>query len=193
MSISGLSKYHEIRTCSIIFAKPGFMIKSLLILAFPSFRSLWLFPMCMLWLSPNCWSGSWASQDLVRPFTPRLLMNASTASCMTCAMHGRWFLKADHLIAEGSGVDCSSRVIEYCGEALSVVIPSKQLSVSSKRSSTSFKCPASLASVCWPVTYHSHLAFEMGKEQVINLMERVLNFKQCPISIHIVSNDRRYG
>jgi len=45
-------------------------------------------------------------------FTPRLLMNAPKASCMTCAMHGMWFLSAGHSIAEASSIDCSSRVIK---------------------------------------------------------------------------------
>ena len=40
MSVSGLLKYLEIRTFSIIFAKPGHMADTLLILALPSFRSL---------------------------------------------------------------------------------------------------------------------------------------------------------
>jgi len=52
---------------------------------------------------------------------------------------------------------------------------------------------ASLATVCWPLTYYRQLAFVIGKEVVINLIERKLHFTQCPISIHIVSNDRRYG
>jgi len=45
-------------------------------------------------------------------FTPRLLMNAPNASCMTCAMHGMGFLKAGHSIREASSVDCCSRVME---------------------------------------------------------------------------------
>jgi len=138
-SASGLSKYHEIRTFSIIFAKPGLIADTLLILALPSPRSLWLFPMSMLSFSPNCWSHSWASQNLVWPFTLRLLMNAPKASCMTCAMHGMWFLNASHSIQEASSVDCSLRIIEKFEGALSVVIPSKRPSVSSKQSSTSFK------------------------------------------------------
>ena len=105
-------KYHEIRNFSIFFHKPGFMADTILILGLPSSRSPWLLPMSMLPFIPNCWSCSWASQDLLRPFTPRLLMNAPKASCMTCAIHGMWFLNAGHLIAEASTVDCSSRVIE---------------------------------------------------------------------------------
>jgi len=156
------------------------MADTLLILALPSFRSLWLFPMSMLSFSPNCWSRSWASQDMVRPITPRLLMNAPNASCMPCAMHGVWFLNAGHSIPEASSVDYGSRVIEKFEEALSVVIPSKRPSVSSKRSSTSFNCIASLALVCWPLTYHPELAFEMGIVQAINLIESELNFTQWP-------------
>jgi len=169
------------------------MAETFLILALPSFRSFWLFPLSMLSFSPNCWSCSWASQDLVRPFTPRLLMNAPEASCMMCAMHDMWFLNAGHSIPESTSVDCSSRVIELFEEVLSVVIPSKQPSVSSNRSRTSFKCAASLCPVCWPLTYHHELAFEMGKEQAINLIGSKLYFTQCLISIHLVSSDWRYG
>ena len=149
--IQSIMKY---ATFSIILAKPGFMAHTIVIVALPSFRSLWLFPMSTLSFSPNCWSRWWASEDLVRHFTPRLLMNAPRASWMVRAMHGMWFLKAGNWIADASSVDCSSRVIEQCEEAVSVVIPSKQPSVSSKRSNTSFKCTASLAPVCWPFTYH---------------------------------------
>ena len=53
-SILGLSKYPEIRTFLIIFAKPGIMTDTLLILVLPSFRSLWLFPMSMISFSPDC-------------------------------------------------------------------------------------------------------------------------------------------
>jgi len=152
------------------------MANTLLILALPSFRSLWLFPMSMLWFYPNCWSRSWPSQNLVRPFKPRLLMNAPKASCLTCAMHGMWFLEVGHWIAEASGVDCGWRVIECFEDALSVVIPSKRPSVRSKRSSTSFKCTASLAPVCWPLIYHPLLPFKMGTKLAINLIEPQLNF-----------------
>jgi len=62
--------------------------------------------------SANCWSPSWASQELVRPFTPRLVMNTPKASCMACAMHGMWFLIAGHWIPENSSVDCNLGVIE---------------------------------------------------------------------------------
>jgi len=44
--------------------------------------------MSMHTFSPNCWSSSWASQDLVRLFTPRVLMNAPKASCKMSAMQG---------------------------------------------------------------------------------------------------------
>jgi len=111
-SVSALSKYLEIRTFSIIFAKPGLIADTLLIVVLLSFRSLWLFPMSMLSFSSNCWLRSRASQDLVRPLTPRRLMNAPESSCMTCAMWRIWFLNAGHSIPEASSVDCSSRVIE---------------------------------------------------------------------------------
>jgi len=42
-SVSGHSKYVEICTFSIIFAKPGLMADTLLVLAFASVRSLWLY------------------------------------------------------------------------------------------------------------------------------------------------------
>jgi hypothetical protein len=100
-----------------------------------------------------------------------------------------WILNAGHSIPEASTVECSSPAIESFEEALSAVIPSQQGSVSAKRLSTSFKCTASLVPVCWPVTYHPELAFETGIEQAINIIEMELNFTQCPISIHIVSND----
>jgi len=157
-----------------------------------SFRCLWLFPMSTLSFSANCWSRSWASQDLVRPLSSRLLSNAPEASCMTCAMQGMWFLNPGHSIPEASSVDCSSRVLGWFEEAVSVVIPNKPPSVSSKQSRMSFKCSASLAPVCWLLTYHPYLASERWKEQVINLIEHGLNFTQCPISIDIVCNDRRY-
>jgi len=167
------------------------MAYTLLILALSSFRSRWLFPISMLSFSPNCWSRSCASQDLVAPCTPRLLMNAPNASCMTCAMHVMWFHKAGHWIAEASRADCSSSVIEYFEEESLVSIPSTRLSASSKRSSTPFKCKASLAPVCWHLTYHPELAFEMGKGLGINVIEHELNFTQCPISILVVTKDKR--
>jgi len=169
------------------------MADTLLILALPSFPSLWLCPMSRLEFSPNCWSGSWASQDYVRPLTPRLLMNAPKASCVTCALQGMWFLKSGQLIPEASSGNYSSRVIEEFEEAWSVVIPSKQPSVSSKQFSTCFKCMASLAPLCRPLTYHPWFAFQRWKEQAINLIECELNFTQCPIWIHKVSNDWCYG
>jgi len=169
------------------------MADTLLILALHSFRNLWLFPISMLSFSPNCWLHSWASNDLVQSFTLKLLMYAPKAGCMTYAMHGISFLNAGHSIPEASCVDCSSRVIKYFNEALSVIIPSKSPLVSSKWSSTSFKCTANLAPVCWPLTYRPQLAFERGKEQAINLIKSQLNFTQCPIPIHIQSNDQGYG
>jgi hypothetical protein len=130
---------------------------------------------------------------LVWPFTPKLLMNAPNASWVTCAIHGMWLCKAGHSIPEGSSDDCSSWVIEQFDEALSVVMASKRPLVSSKLSRTSFKCMASLAPVCWPLTYDCQLAFVIGKEVVINLIERKLHITQCPNLFHIVSNDWRYG
>jgi len=162
-------------------------------LALPSFRSLWLFPMSAVSFSLSWWSRSWASQDLLWPLTLRLLMIAPKARCMTCAMEGMWFLDAGHSIPEASRGDCSSRVIEWFEEALSVIIPSKWPLLSPKPSRMAFKCMASLAPVCWPFTYHPWLAFERWEEQVINLVEQELNFTQCPSSIHIVSNVRHYG
>jgi len=176
-----------------MFAKPGFMAVTWSILALLSFRSLWLFPMFMPSFSPNCWLHSWASNDLMWPFTPRLLRNAPKTSCMTCAMHGMLFLNADHWITDTSSVDCSSSVIEWFEEALSVVKPSKQQLVRSKRSGTTFKCITRLAPVCWPLTYHYWFAFETGNEQGINVIDSELNFMQCPIVIHMVSNDWRWG
>ena len=152
MSLSGHSQCLQIRTFSNIFANPGLITDTLLILALPSFRSLWLFPMSVLAFPPNCWSHSWASYNLVRPLTLRLFTNIPKASWMACAMHGMWCLIAGHTIPEASRVDCSSRVIKWFEEALSVVILSKRPSVSSIRSRTSFQCMASLATVCWPLT-----------------------------------------
>jgi len=169
------------------------MADTSVILALPSFQSLWLFPMSIASFSPNCGARSWASQVLVRPSSHRLLMNAPKASCMTCAMHGMWFLKAGHCIAESSSVDWNSHVIEQFEEALSVLIPSEQPSVSSIRSSTSFKCTVSFAPVWWPFHYQPWVAFKMGLEQAINFINHKLNFTLCPVSIHIVSTDRHYG
>jgi len=67
----------------------------------------------LLWaFSPNYWLHSGASQNWVQPFTHRLRMNAPRASCMTCAVHGMWFLDAGHSIPEVSTVDWSLPVIE---------------------------------------------------------------------------------
>jgi hypothetical protein len=169
------------------------MADTLLILELPSFRSLWPFLMSVLSFSPNCSSHSCASYDLVGPFTPRRLMNAPKASWMMCDIHGMWFSKAGNSIAEASSVDCSSQVIKRFDEVLSFVIPSKWPSVCSKRSRSSLKCMASLALVCWTLTYCPQLAWVIGKEVVINLIKRKLHFTQCPILIHLVSNDQRYG
>ena len=102
----------ELHTFWIIFAKPCLMANTLMILALSTFHSLWLFPMSMRSFSPNCWSRWWASQDLVRLFTPRLLMNTPVTSFMTCAMHGMWFLNAGNWMREAWKVDCSLQVIE---------------------------------------------------------------------------------
>jgi len=51
-------------------------------------------------------------------------------------------------------VDSHSQVIEKFEEALSVLIPSKRLSVSSKGSRSSFKCPATLTPICWHLIYY---------------------------------------
>jgi hypothetical protein len=107
-------------------------------------------------------------------------------------MHGMLCLNAGDSIAEASSVDCSSCVIKEFEVALAVVLPSKQPSVGSTRASN-FKFIASLASVCWPLTYYHQLALEEGTEQVINLIECALNLTQRPILIRIVSNDCHYG
>jgi len=169
------------------------MADTLLIRALPSFRSLWLFPMCMVSFSPNWWSRSLASQDLVRPFTPRLLMTAPQASCLTCTMHCMWFLRGGHSIPEAASVDCSSSVIKWFREASTVVFPNKWPSERLKWSSMSFNCSASVAPVCWRLTHHPQLAFETGEQQLINLIESGSIFTQCPMLIHPVGNDRFYG
>jgi len=151
------------------------MADTLLIIALPTFRSLWLFPMSIRSFSPQCWACSRASQDLVQPFTPKLLINALKASCMTCTMQSMWFLNAGHSIPEASSVDCSSCIIEWFEVASSVVIPSKWQSVSSEWYSTFFKCMAILAALCWLLTYHPWFAFETGTEQAINLIESEFN------------------
>jgi len=139
------------------------MADTLLILTLPSVWSLWLLPISLHSSAAYCWSCSWASQDLMWPYTPRLLMNAPKSSCMTCAMQCVWFLNAGHWIPEILKVDCSSPVIKSCEEVWSVVVPSKWLSVSSKRSRTPFKCTAKLAPVGWHLTYHPKSAFERVK------------------------------
>jgi len=168
------------------------MADTLWILALPSFHSLWLFSMSKLSSSRNRSLQSWVSQDLVRPGTTRLLMNAPIAGWMTCAMYGMWFLNAGHSISEASSVDSSSRVIEWLNEALSVIISHNRPSVNSKRSSTSFKCTTSPAAVCWLFSFHTELANKTGNEQAINLIESKFYFTQCAISIHIVITGWRY-
>jgi len=152
-SVSGFSNHLEIQNLSISFVKPGLMANTLLILALPSVPSLWLFPLSMLSFSPKCWSRSWAFQDCVWPWTPRLLTNAPNASWLTCAIHRMWLLNAGHSIPEAWSVDCSSQVIEMMDKVVSVVIPSKRPLLSSKRSRTSSKCMLNLALVCWPLTF----------------------------------------
>jgi len=152
------------------------MANTLSIQALPSFRCLWLFAMSMLSFSPTCWLRSWAYQDMVWLVTLRLLMNAPKASWMTCAIQGIWFLNAGHTMWKATRVDCSSWVIEKFEEALSVVFASKWPSVSSKWSCTSFNWMASLAPVCWHLTYHPKVAFQIGKALAINLIQSELYF-----------------
>ena len=111
-TVSALSNCLEINTFSIIFAKHGLMADSWLILALASFLSLCLFPMSMLSFCPNCRLHAWASQDLVLPVSPKLLIDARKASWMMCTMHHLWFLNAGHPIPEASIVVYSSWVIE---------------------------------------------------------------------------------
>jgi hypothetical protein len=108
-------------------------------------------------------------------------------------MHGMWFLNAAHSVAESSGDNCSSRVIEYFEEALSVLVPNNQPSVSSNRLRMFFNRAASLVPVSCLFTYDTELAFATAKAQAINIIESDLYLMQCPIWIHIVSNDRGYG
>jgi len=136
--VSWFSTYVEIRTLSIIFAKPGHMADTLLMPGLPSSRSLWLSPMSMLSFPPNWWWRSWASHNLFWPFTLNLLMNAPKASWKTCPMHGMWFLNAGHSIPVASRVNYRSRVIDSFEEAISVVITSKWPLVSGKQSRASF-------------------------------------------------------
>jgi hypothetical protein len=192
-SVAGLSQYLEIRTVSMIVGNPYLMADTRLNLVLPKVRSVWRYLISMLSFSPICWSCSLVTHDLLRHYTPWLRMNAPTASGMTCTVHGMWFLNAGHSILESSSVDYSLQVIELFQEVWSVVIPSKQPSVSSKQSSMPFKCTASLPSVCLPLTYHPVLAFETRIEQAMNLIESKLYFRQCMILILIVISDRRYG
>jgi len=111
-SVSGHSKSDETRTFSSIFVKPGLMADTLLILVLAFFRFLWLLPMSMVSFSSNYWSCSLACQDLMQCFTPKLLMNAPTASCMLCAMCGIWSVNAGHSIPDASSIDCSACVVE---------------------------------------------------------------------------------
>jgi len=183
----------NLRTFSIIFAKPGFMSDTLLSLALPSFWCHSLFQISILSFSPNCWFRWCASHDLVRPFTPWLFMNAPIVSRMTYAMHGVCLFNAGHSNLEPKRVDCNSQGVEELEKLFSVIIRTKQPSVSSKWSRTSFKCSGSHAQVYGPFTCHSWIAFEEGTELAINLIESKLKFAQCPFSIYIVSNDWRCG
>jgi len=49
--------------------KPGHKADTLLIVALPSFRSLWVFPMCMLAFFTHCRSWLWDSRNSVLPST----------------------------------------------------------------------------------------------------------------------------
>lgn len=111
-SVSGLSKYLEIYAYSNMFAKPGLMATTLLILALPSVWSLWLIPIPMLVYSLNWWLHSWASLDLLQPLTPRPLMNSPQPSLRMCAMHGIQIVNASHSIPEDTTFDCNLQVME---------------------------------------------------------------------------------
>jgi len=144
-SVLGLSNYLQISAFSSIFAKPSLMADTLLILALPSFPSLWLFPMSMHSFSAHCRLGSWASQELVLPFTSRLFMIAPRASWMTYAMPVIWLHNAGHFILEALRVDCNLQVIEWFEETFAIAVYGEWPLVSSKRSRTAFKCMASRA------------------------------------------------
>jgi len=144
-SVSVYLTFLELCTFSIIFTKPGFLANTLLILALPSFRSLWHISLCMLSFCPNCWSRWCASQVLLQPSTLRLVMNSPQASCVTRAMHGLWFLNLSNLSMEVWRANCRASVAKQFKKALSVVIWSILQSVSWKQSRTSVKRTARLA------------------------------------------------
>jgi len=191
LSVSGFSKYLSRHIFKIIFAKPGLRAPTFLILALPSFRSSWLYPMSTLSFSPICWSCSWASQDLVQPSTPWLLMNVAKASWMRCAMRGMCFLNAGHRIPAAWRDNTYSHIIKQFQEVLLVVIPSIRPSVSWTWSRTSCECTASYAPVFQPLTNDPYFSFDIGHVQAFNLIECLLYFLQCSISVHMVSNHWR--
>jgi hypothetical protein len=191
--LSGLLQYLEMCTVWIIFAKSGLMVNTVLILLLPSACSLCLFPMSMCWFAPNSCLRSWASKDSVRSFTPRLPKNEHKGRCIVCAMHGMLFLNAGHSSPKGSSNDCSTHVIEWFQEVLSVVIACEQQSVRSKRSFTFFKCTACLATGCWSLPHQHYLEFQTTNDFAIKLIECVSYLIQCTILIDKGSNDCRYG
>jgi hypothetical protein len=183
-------KYVEIHPYSIIFVKPGLMADTVLILVLPYCRNVWLCSLSLLAFSPNCWSWTLDSQDLVCLWTPRLLMNTTKASSMTCTMHLMRYVNVGHSMPEASREVWTSQDIEEFEETLFIVIPKKCPSISSKQSRTSFHCLSSRAAVCWPLTWSPHWTFEIGKEWAFDLREWQLNVTQCAMSIHILRNDQ---
>jgi hypothetical protein len=149
MTVSSHSQCLEILTFRIIFAKPGHIANTLLILALPFFRSLWQFPVSVVQFPPNWWWRLCTSPDLVRTCPPIQPINALKASCMTCVLHGIWFLIGGHRIQEASRVDCSFQEIKELEEALPIIILRTWPSVSPNWSSTSIIYMASLAPICW--------------------------------------------
>jgi hypothetical protein len=129
---------------------------------------------------------------LVQPCSPRQRRNAPQASWMTCSMPERWFLTAGEMIPGASRIDCNLQHYISVVEVSSVVIRSTFPLVSLQWSRNALKCMASHAPVCWPSTCHPYFTFEHGKEQATNLMEIDMYMSQCPMSIHNVSNVRRY-
>jgi len=185
--------YLEIYTVANLFAKPGLMSDTLLILALLCFRSLWLFLISMYSFSPNCWSRLSASQNVVQPFTSRLVINTPRARWMTCVTRDMWFLNVVLSIPGPSIVDCISLIIEQFEEAFEVVLPSTQPSKSSKGSRMCSNCMGTGAPVCWWLTSYASLAFEIGIVWAINLIKSELYFLQCPIAISIARNDWHYS
>jgi hypothetical protein len=137
----------------MILAKPGFMVASLWIQALLIFYSFWIFVVGALTFLPNCLSYLWASHDCVGTLTPRLHTNAPKHSWILYAMQALWLPNRHYSISEISRIDCSSQFITQFADTLSVVIPTYQLSESSKQSRTSFTCSASHSPECLPLTY----------------------------------------